>query len=142
MKPFKTWLLTEATKTKNPDYITVKIVNGHDVRQQNSLDHVDFIGGGHHWVYKFIPESIVWLEELLPKIERKYILVHELVERLLMKYKHMAYAKAHDIATKFEKDIRQGQKSEEVFKKFIHEYFDDDADKLDSMIHSYDDFKP
>jgi len=71
--------------------VKVWIVNGELVR---GLYFVDFTQGGHDKVYKFVPENEVWIDDNLSQKERKFILLHELHERNLMK-KGMKYAMAH-----------------------------------------------
>ena len=78
------------------DGTKVWLVNGEEVRNHTKTD---FIEGGHDYVYDFIPDGEVWLEDGLNAEELPYILYHELVERKLMKEQKMDYDSAHDIAS-------------------------------------------
>ena len=63
------------------DIITVWRVDGKIVRDYFLIEYAD---GGHDKVYSFIPKNEVWIEEVLPDDEAKFILLHELHERYLM----------------------------------------------------------
>jgi hypothetical protein len=139
MKTFKEYF-TESIN--HSDYVTIHMFDGHENRQKGDLSHVDLIGGGHHWVYPWMKKNVVWLEKLKSKEDQVAILMHELIERMLMKYDHWEYAKSHDIATEYEMHYRKGQDHKKLFKKFIDEYFKGDAVKLEDMIRSFEDFKP
>lgn len=80
--------------------IEVWLVNGKAVRDRYKTD---FIEGGHGYVYPWVPNNEIWLEDG-PHIDKEgpVILLHEFLERTLMKYKKMSYDKAHDIAAKNE----------------------------------------
>lgn len=78
--------------------IKVWIVNGFLVR---SLFFLDFTEGGHDKVYKFVPKNEVWIDDALNPKELKYVLIHELHERALMK-KAWSYNKAHKDSSKIE----------------------------------------
>ena len=78
------------------DGIKVWLVNGEEVRNHSK---VDFVEGGHDYVYDFIPDGEIWLEDGLNAEELPYILYHELVERKLMKEQKMDYDDAHEIAS-------------------------------------------
>lgn len=144
----KKWVLLESASKIKKKYvettsenIEIYIVDGHDVRM--NFD-VDFIGGGHHYAYPEIPKNEIWLENLSPKSEIKYILVHEMIERLLMKHDKLKYSNAHIIANKYEKKIRDGQNPQNVFKKFIDEYFKNDKNSeeyYNELVNCYTSFK-
>jgi len=85
---------------ENPKF-KIKIVNGTKLRQKG----VDFVFGGHHYVYKFIPKWEIWIEKAVPVTERKAIIVHEIEEYHKME-KGMSYPKAHAIANKKERKFR------------------------------------
>jgi len=78
--------------------ITIKLVNGKAVR---NLIHTDFVQGGHDKFYKYIPEKTIWIDNTLNKNEYVPVIMHEYVERFLMKSGH-SYNVAHEIATKIE----------------------------------------
>jgi hypothetical protein len=90
-------------KTFKQDSWTVRIVKGKIVRR--SLDQ-SFVAGGHGLVYPwYIPKSEIWLDDTIAPVERKYILLHEMLEYRLMK-KGLSYNKAHKIACTEEKKAR------------------------------------
>ncbi len=78
--------------------ISVWIVDGRLVR---SVFDIDFTEGGHDYVYEFVPENEVWIDNDLEEIERPYVLLHELHERNLMA-KGWDYDKAHEDSSTIE----------------------------------------
>jgi hypothetical protein len=78
--------------------VNVWIVDGRLVR---SVFDIDFTEGGHDYVYEFVPENEVWIDNDLEELERPYVLLHELHERNLMA-KGWTYSKAHEDASKIE----------------------------------------
>ena len=71
---------------------------------------MDYVQGGHDYVYKFVPHNEVWLDDDLLPEEWPYVLTHELHERKLMKEKSWAYNKAHASASQLEWRLRNGPK--------------------------------
>ena len=71
--------------------VTVWIVNGRLVR---STFDIDFTAGGHDYVYEFVPENEVWIDDAIIEQERPYVLLHELHERNRMSA-GWPYSKAH-----------------------------------------------
>lgn len=71
--------------------IRVYLVNGSFVRK-NYL--TDYTMGGHHWVYSWIPDCEIWLDDMQNSFEIKYTLLHELAEirGMLM---GLSYEEAH-----------------------------------------------
>ena len=57
--------------------VSVWIVNGRLVR---SVFDIDFTEGGHDYVYEFVPENEVWIDDAIVEVERSYVLLHELHE--------------------------------------------------------------
>jgi hypothetical protein len=57
--------------------VRIWIVNGRFVK---SIFDIEFIAGGHEYIYDFIPEREVWIDETIPETERGFILLHELHE--------------------------------------------------------------
>ncbi len=82
--------------------VGVWIVDGRLVR---SVFDIDFTEGGHDYVYEFVPENEVWIDNDLDEAERPYVLLHELHERNLMA-KGWTYSKAHEDASKVEYNYR------------------------------------
>jgi hypothetical protein len=71
--------------------VSIWIVNGRMVR---SVFDIDYTEGGHDYVYEFVPENEVWIDDAIIQAERGYVLLHELHERNLMA-KGWPYNKAH-----------------------------------------------
>lgn len=82
--------------------VSVWIVDGRLVR---SAFDVDFTEGGHDHVYEFVPENEVWIDNDLNRIERPYVLLHELHERNLMA-QGWEYDGAHAESSKIESYCR------------------------------------
>jgi hypothetical protein len=78
--------------------ISVWIVNGRLVR---SVFDIDFTAGGHDYVYEFVPENEVWIDNDIEQEERGYVLLHELHERNRMAG-GWPYSKAHAESSKME----------------------------------------
>ncbi|MDP2947218.1 MAG: hypothetical protein Q8N88_03815 [Nanoarchaeota archaeon] len=68
-------------KNYSKNGINVWVVNGEAVRD---LFFLDFVEGGHSYIYPFIPKNEVWIEDDVKSKEIKYVLLHELHERNLM----------------------------------------------------------
>jgi hypothetical protein len=88
----------EYCKIKDDD-LTVWLVDAEMVRDKYKTD---FMEGGHGYVYKWIPNNEIWIEDGLKDKEIPFVLIHEYVERTLMKEKGMKYDNAHNIAAKVE----------------------------------------
>jgi hypothetical protein len=82
--------------------ISIWIVNGRLVR---SVFDIDFTEGGHDYVYEFVPENEVWIDDAIVEAERGYVLLHELHERNRMA-KGVPYDKAHDESSRLEYHCR------------------------------------
>lgn len=91
---------------KNLNGIKVFLIDADVVRDYYKTD---FIEGGHGYVYDFIPLDEVWIEDRLDSQEIPYVLLHELVERMLMKNMRIEYNTAHDIAAHAEYDARESE---------------------------------
>jgi hypothetical protein len=82
--------------------VSVWIVNGRLVR---SVFDIDFTEGGHDYVYEFVPENEVWIDDDIVESERGYVLLHELHERNRMA-KGWPYNKAHAESSRLEYHCR------------------------------------
>jgi hypothetical protein len=80
----------------------VWIVNGRLVR---SVFNIDFTAGGHDYVYEFVPENEVWIDDDIEEAERGYVLLHELHERNRMA-SGWNYDKAHAESSRLEYHLR------------------------------------
>jgi hypothetical protein len=78
--------------------LKVWIVNGRLVRSDY---FIDFVEGGHHLIYPWVPDQEVWLDDDLRPSELPFVLLHELHERSLMA-KGWTYDKAHADSSKIE----------------------------------------
>lgn len=98
--------------------VDVWLVNGKLVRD---FFLVDYAGGGHDLVYPFIPAREIWIDQVLSPTERKFILLHEVHERFLMKG-GKRYADAHHGATIVEDYYRDhpAQVDERLAEELIH----------------------
>lgn len=104
-----------------PEGLKIFQVDGESIRNDVKAD---FIGGGHHLVYTFIPENEIWIEYGHSMDDQRKILAHELVEYMLMKHKSMRYIEAHNKANKLEAKLRSGEEPEDIFTHFCHENFE------------------
>jgi hypothetical protein len=78
--------------------VTVWIVNGRLVR---SVFDIDFTAGGHDYVYEFVPQNEVWIDDAIEEVERPFVLLHELHERNRMSG-GWPYSKAHAESSRIE----------------------------------------
>jgi len=78
--------------------VGVWIVSGRMVR---SVFDVDFTEGGHDYVYEFVPQNEVWIDDDIVEPERPYVLLHELHERNRMAA-GWPYSKAHAESSRLE----------------------------------------
>jgi len=82
--------------------VSVWIVNGRLVR---SVFDIDFTAGGHDYVYEFVPQNEVWIDDDIEEAERGYVLLHELHERNRMA-SGWDYDKAHAESSRLEYHLR------------------------------------
>ena len=78
--------------------LCVWVVNGRLVR---SVFDIDFTAGGHDYVYEFVPQNEVWIDDAIEESERGYVLLHELHERNRMAG-GLPYSKAHEESSRLE----------------------------------------
>lgn len=83
-----------------------------DARLVRDLYKVDYVEGGHGYVYDFIPKDEIWIEDEIKRGEIEYIVKHEYTELKLMRDKKMSYEKAHREAAKAEYEDRKKKESE------------------------------
>ena len=82
----------------------VWLVDGELVRD---LYFIDFVEGGHHYVYHFVPESEVWIDNDLSRVEYPFVILHELHERHLMRDEKLGYDEAHNSSSAIEYQCRK-----------------------------------
>lgn len=63
---------------------------------------VEFMQGGHGYVYKYIPKDQIWVEKMLSSDDQEHNLKHEVREYMLMRYDRFKYARAHKMVLKIE----------------------------------------
>ena len=89
------------------DIVRIFLVDGDYIR---TFIDIEFIQGGHHHarpdLKKFIPDCEIYIEKNLNQHDRDGVIVHEVTEYELMKFRKMSYSKAHEIANKKEKAYR------------------------------------
>lgn len=107
-------ILRGKMKKVDPNTVKIKLLEKHGalkiflVSGRAVREHFDFnfVFGGHDLVYDYVPKNEVWLDDAMLTKERKYVLIHELYERNLMK-KGKNYDNAHDYACAREKEERR-----------------------------------
>lgn len=112
----------ELTKTfiRKEDDADVYAVNGSSVKENG---FIEFVEGGHYYVdakdpeseqkyAKFIPENEIWIDEVFQSkpIDMEAIILHEKLERHLMKNYGYSYDRAHDVCNFAETIFRQKAK--------------------------------
>lgn len=91
------------TKEEKENGVTVVYVDGRMVREY--IDP-EFVLGGHGFAYDYIPKGEIWLDVKMDPAEVPYILLHERVERDLVKG-GKSYDVAHEHATAADKEKRR-----------------------------------
>lgn len=89
-------------ETKSDD-VTRVYVKGSIIRKYFDPD---FIFGGHHYVYSYIPQNEIWLDVTVDPEEIPFVYLHEKIERDLMK-EGKNYDQGHEIALCLEKNERR-----------------------------------
>jgi hypothetical protein len=92
-------------------YLVVKEVDGEMVRDEYDTE---FVGGGHHLVYDYVPTNEIWIENKFSKDDKTFFTMHEIFEYLLMKFKNKNYDAAHNFANHYEEQLRQNNPIEKV----------------------------
>lgn len=101
-KPIKAALVHSRLWKALGNGVKVWFVKGRLVR---STYDVEFTEGGHDYVYEFVPQNEVWIDDDIHEEERGVVLFHELHERNLMA-KGMDYDTAHEDSSRLEKRFR------------------------------------
>ena len=83
--------------------VKVYLVNGKLVR---SVLDIDFVHGAHSYVYSWVPEDEVWIDDDIEWQERGLVILHELNERNLMA-QGWIYDKAHENSSALELKCRK-----------------------------------
>ena len=96
--------LYKTVKDKKESEMKVYLINGTYIRDKVC---VDYTMGGHSYVYSFIPEDEIWLDNSMNKKDIDIVLQHELTEHNHMKYNNMSYGSAHTKASYEEIENRE-----------------------------------
>jgi hypothetical protein len=125
------WVMMELENSINkvfhdygPEGTKIFSVSGQQIRN-TFMNHMktDFIGGGHHYAYSFIPLEEIWIDNEVSTDEQRFFLAHEMTERMLMKHLHKKYPDSHNIANTIEMKLRAHEEPENVFNSFCNEHF-------------------
>ena len=93
--------------------VKIFLVNGNEVKIKFFMD---FVEGGNDMVYgkkheggvpSYIPSEEIWIDADLDISSFPYVLLHECVERHMMKNERMDYEHAHERANGIEKHLRK-----------------------------------
>jgi len=104
--PSQLYLEHYLTLSDPKSLIAVRLVDGNLVRSWYKLDYVE---GGHGYVYKWCPKNEIWIEKDVQRSEIPFLVTHEYLELRLMRDKKMEYDRAHDICSKVEFKLRQNK---------------------------------
>jgi len=83
--------------------VKVWLVNGNLARSYYKTDYTE---GGHGYVYPWVPEPEIWVEDGVDRREVPFIVCHEYLERRLMRDRRLGYDHAHEICSAVEFDLR------------------------------------
>ena len=114
------WKKFSPELTKRAHGVKVYIVDGDFIRSNINVDYVE---GGHGYVYDYIPTDEIWVEDMEDKQEEFFNFTHEDYERAKMKANpNMSYDTAHDKACEKETKLRHKLDTEYTgeFKTNVH----------------------
>lgn len=86
------------------DNLVINYVDGQIVRQYFDPE---FMFGGHDFVYSYIPNNQIWIDNKMNDLDKPHVLVHEMEERSQMEIYKFNYDQAHEYATTMEKRSRR-----------------------------------
>jgi hypothetical protein len=96
------------------DGIVIWIVNGYMVR---NLFDLNFTAGGHDYIYNYIPDKEIWIDDDVDQNEIKFVVLHEIHERNCM-INEIPYDECHSKANDIELKCRHNiEDIYEVLKK-------------------------
>ncbi len=84
--------------------VKVWIINGNLARSYYKTDYTE---GGHGYVYPWVPQQEIWIEDGVDHREIPFIVAHEYLERRLMRDSELDYDTAHEICSRVEFDLRK-----------------------------------
>jgi hypothetical protein len=86
--------------------VTVWVIDGNLARSYYKTDYTE---GGHGYVYPWVPEPEIWIEDGVDRRELPFIVCHEYLERRLMRDLGLEYDPAHELCSKVEFDLRKSE---------------------------------
>ncbi len=84
-----------------PDPVETVVVWRVDGRVVRDNWKTDFVEGGHHYVYPWVPKGEIWIADCVDE-EIPFLVTHEYTEMCLMRDRCMPYDKAHNLANRAE----------------------------------------
>jgi hypothetical protein len=84
--------------------VTVWLIDGCLARDRYKTDYAE---GGHGYVYPWVPRDEIWVEQGIDRGELPFVVVHEYLERRLMRDAKLEYDKAHPICSQVEYRLRE-----------------------------------
>jgi hypothetical protein len=109
-KIFKTWMINKIKEIAKENRlpvdtdVVIKIVDGDAVKTKYEMD---FVEGGNGERYSFIPDKEIWIDGNIDSSQHFPIILHEMIERTLMKHMGLSYDEAHEICNAVEKKVRK-----------------------------------
>lgn len=107
---FTSWMMNKIKQIAKENRLpvdgdfTVKLVDGNLVKMKHDMD---FVEGGNHERWDFIPDGEIWIDENIDSSQYFFIILHEAIERTLMKHMGLSYDEAHDISNRVEEKVRK-----------------------------------
>ena len=89
--------------------IKVFLVNGRLVRD---MYKTDFVLGGHGYVYPWVPNDEIWIDNIIDEEDVEFTILHELTELRLMRDQGISYEKAHTKASQAEFSAREKENNQ------------------------------
>jgi hypothetical protein len=86
--------------------VRVWVIRGDLARDYYKTDYTE---GGHGYVYPWVPEPEIWIEDGVDRRELPFIVCHEYLERRLMRDAKLDYDRAHEICSAVEFDLRKAR---------------------------------
>jgi hypothetical protein len=67
----------------------------------------NFVEGANSKAKKYVPDFEIWISSAIKPEFRGYIILHEIIEDMRMRYKGESYLQAHNEANKMETEVRE-----------------------------------
>ncbi len=92
---------------REQDELKIYLVDGEAVRR----DHIEFVSGGHGYVYDYIPKEEVWIDDNQKDkpSDMEATITHELYEIKKMRENGLSYNEAHELANVVESEKRNNE---------------------------------